>query len=379
MSFLSHPEQPQHVCRESLTKDGVVAQRTALFESKGSLPNISNLRNLVISSGNGVVESHTGEFRMAISGAGDYIKLETAEYGRFVPGMASEVLIGCRMGSLPSGTQQYLWGYFDDSNGLGFGCDVSGLYTWRRFDGALEIQRRSTWQNTMPQLELLNGHTYSIEYYYGYDGAKFLIDGTPVNEIQTISEHTLIDTPNMPITAVVSSNGNDGDGSLYVACRAYYIHGTYNPNQRDNGAYVLNKSIPSTGLVPIISFRKKSNDFARISTNLKSVRLLASADCFYQVRYNGTLYNASFSTPTDTRATETCCEADTSATDIAGGDIINPGGFVSDPGGGSFSARGNLSEEVYFELPSSGSITLCARAITATATISAVVAWREDW
>ena len=107
--------------------------------------------------------------------------------------------------------------------------------------------------------------------------------------------------------------------------------------------------------------------------------MFADANLYWQLRVNGSLTGASWGTPADTTATETCMEVDTSATAISGGDIINPGGIVgaSSKNSADIGAQSALGVDV----PENYPVTLCVRRISGTnATVEGcVLRWREEW
>lgn len=96
-------------------------------------------------------------------------------------------------------------------------------------------------------------------------------------------------------------------------------------------------------------------------------------------KVDGSLTSASYGTPTNTTAGETCMEVDTSATAISGGELIYEG-LVNTSGAGGTASGGIDINSLLLDIPADKPVSLCVRRIAGTnATVSAVVRWTEEW
>ena len=127
-----------------------------------------------------------------------------------------------------------------------------------------------------------------------------------------------------------------------------------------------------------MSFRRKTA-FQSISAITEGFDALVDANMYWQLRVNGTLTGASFGTPANTTAAETCMEVDTSATAITGGEILNPGGILAASSKQTVSLT--AARALALDIPQSQPVTLCARTVTGTnASVDALVMhWRAEW
>lgn len=77
-------------------------------------------------------------------------------------------------------------------------------------------------------------------------------------------------------------------------------------------------------------------------------------------------------------ASETAMESDVTATAISGGELLEQG--LVDASGFRFQISGNQSiRSLGIEIPALQPVTLCARAVTGTATVSDIARWSEEW
>jgi len=245
-------------------------------------------------------------------------KIVEEERGRYMPGAEGEAGIGIRFEGSFAGDEQANWGYYDGKQGFGFGAD----------------------------------HRFSP------------------------SEQTSISDPNLPITAEVSNGIVTNDIVMYVGGRQYSVYVNFQPSKRTNSERVLTKTIGDT-LTPIISFKRKS-DYESVASKIAGLDILTDSELLYQFRVNGTLTGAVFGTPTDVSASETAMESDVTATAISGGELLEQG--LVDASGFRFQISGNQSiRSLGIEIPALQPVTLCARAVTGTATVSAIARWSEEW
>ncbi|HEY9815490.1 MAG TPA: hypothetical protein V6D20_06785, partial [Candidatus Obscuribacterales bacterium] len=220
--------------------------------------------------------------------------------------------------------------------------------------------------------------------WYGAGPIKYEVAGGGTNS-DTVTVHVfeapdgepIFSDPNLPIRLEISNNGTGRDINAEVYGRQFSVLGKYEPNRRPTGAYRLSQSVGTT-FVPLVSFRQKV-DYASVSVKSGSFKTLtANADIILQVRIGGELTGATYTAlaSQNVPATETALEFDIDATAITGGqaiyvDLGDGGQGVNTSGDGV-----NLSE---VDLPVFQNITLCARAISGTATVTSVFSAREEW
>tara|TARA_R110000796_G_scaffold3212_11_gene12310 strand:- start:743 stop:2032 length:1290 start_codon:yes stop_codon:yes gene_type:complete len=376
-------------------------ERTPVIELKSTY-GLSALRDIVTVTGSGGVV-HPGidaasEFAVATTANGaDSAQLDSAERGRYMPGSAGEIGIGIRLASATrTGNLKTEWGAFTDDDGFIFGLDATGFYVAVRKGATDTIIRqadfnRDTFDGTGPSgltLNLLNGNIFQVDFtWYGYGTIIFEIVTKDLLGTQrkykfhefTPTLTTSVGNPNLPIRAKATNGGTAVAQTVFVAGRQYSIMGKFNPNKRANGHF-RSAALGSIGttFLPVMSFRRKT-DFQSISAAVDGFDALTTGDLYWQLRVNGTLTGASYGTPADTTAVETCMEVDTSATAITGGEILNPGGIIAASVGQqrALAAESSLA----LDIPTTQPVTLCVRRLTGTnASLSGlVVRWREEW
>jgi hypothetical protein len=378
-----------------------IIERTPLIELKSTY-GLSALRDVVTVAGSGAV-THAGigvaaEFTVATTASGtDSAQLDSAERGRYMPGSSAEIGIGIRLASATrTGSQKAEWGAFTDNNGFIFGLDATGFYVAVRKGAVDTVIRQSAFNRDKFDgtgasgltLNLLDGNIFQVDFtWYGYGTIQFEIVTTDINGTQkkfvlheytpTLTTSTL--NPNLPIRAKVTNGGTATAQTMYVAGRQYSINGKFDANKRSNGHYRASAlgSIGTTFL-PVMSFRRKTA-FQSISAITEGFDALVDVNMYWQLRVNGTLTGASFGTPSNTTATETCMEVDTSATAISGGEILNPGGVLAASSKQTVSLT--AARALSLDIPQSQPVTLCVRTVTGTnASVDALVMhWREEW
>mgnify|MGYP003656794422 CR=1 FL=1 len=152
----------------------------------------------------------------------------------------------------------------------------------------------------------------------------------------------------------------------------------YNPNVRNTGQYrVLQGSITSAAFVPLITFRRKSA-YESTSVKARHYTLISDQALIVQVRLNGSLTGASYITPSDYTAQETAVEADISATAITGGDIIDDD-IMSGGAAANRSSDAKTYGTVSFDFKGVQPLTLCAKAVSTTATVTSHLSVIEEW
>lgn len=380
------------------------AEKTQLYELKSSY-GFTVLRDRKTETGSATVTNDVGdgEYTLQVTDTSSTALLESAERGRYVPGMDAEVGIGFRLGSEPTGDQVAEWGYFDSNNGFIFGHDSAGVYVKVLRDG---VVKEKTYQNewnvdrldgtekstTNPSgitLDTLRGNIYQVVFaWYGYGTANFQIlapdPETKEQVVVTVHRYTpdgetSVKEPNLPITATVQNGaGDSGTFTGYVGGRQYSVVGTYNPSFRITSETIDGATV-DVGVEgvydPIITFRRKAA-YDSVSVKLSEVEALTNNNIELVVILDGTLTGASFGSLNNIDPTETAVEVDTSATAITGGTKIWSG-LVR--GGGGVNTNVGSRALPTLDIPNTDEVTLAGRAITTQATVTANLKVREQW
>jgi hypothetical protein len=376
----------------------LTGHRQNIIELKSNVNVVSALRDLTTVVGSATVTAANSEYALATTAAAsDSAILDSAEKGRYQAGYAAEVGIGIRYPDTPTGNMQAKWGYFDNNNGFYFGRDATGIFI-ATLRGGSEIK---VYQNTGANqwnadkldgtgasgltLDLADGNIFQIRYsWYGYGTIEFTVILPDANNVQknimvhrfSATAQTSIIDPNQPIRAKIENGATATAHTLYVGGRQYSVLGSYNPNVRNTGQYrLLQGSITSAAFVPLITFRRKAA-YNSTSVKVRHLTLITNQDVIIQVRVGGSLTGASYITPSDYTAQETAVEADISATAITGGDIIDDDIIE---GGVGNQSNSRTYGTVGFDFVNQQPTTLCAKAVSTTATVTSHFSVIEEW
>lgn len=373
-----------------------VSQRTPIIELKSTY-GLSVLRDRQVVSGSGTVTNNTIEYNLSTSTTtASSAILESAERGRYLPGSMAQAGIGVRTSGTFTGTSYARWGYFDDNNGFGFGVDVTGTYVFTRRAAVDTKVYQSSWNtdklngtgSSALTLALIEGNIFQIDFsWYGYGAIEFkivLADANFKQQVITVhrfspSQQTSVENPNLPIRAEANNGNTTTDYDVFIGGRQFSVYEPFNPNTRVNSHRRDSLTSIGTTFLPVISFKRKTA-FVSVAAKMQGIDLEVSTDMYYQIRVNGALTGASYGTPADTTASETAMEVDTTASAIAGGELLYQG-LISATGVGLSSVGSLLNSGLFVDIPAELPITLCVRTVTgsgASAT-GAVVRWTEEW
>lgn len=368
-------------------------EKTPIVELK-SIYGPSLLRDVVTTASGGSVALDNGEIRLRTgTSATGQAQVDSAEKGRYVPGFGGELGIGTRLPDLPTGEQSARWGLRGNGEGLYFGVDADGVFV-AKSTGSVETKTyQSDWNTdkmdgTGPSgatLDLSDGNIFQIAFsWYGYGQVIYGLTKVIGNKQNFLPCHTFVPVgglslknPNLPIYAEVENGGTSTSFDMYLGGRQYSVVGKYVAKYRLTGQERGPVST-STTAVPLVSLRGKTDSFDR-SLLFDSYSVVAQTENHVlELRLNGTLTGASYGTPTNHTASETGVEADTSATAISGGVVI-----WSDliPGGGNNTrqAAAANSNGLALDLPEGQALTLCARTVTGTGSITSHMSIAEEW
>lgn len=362
----------------------------------------SDLRDKRTVTGSGTVTNLVGDGKYTISSGttpDSIAELRSVERGRYVSGSIAVPGVGISLPQSLIGDEEIIWGYFDEdeTEGFGFGCDAIGLFIFRLFEGVEvdRVYRRGedggpSWDDPMdgtgPSGDTLNSANVDIYRmpfrWYGAGPVVFEVagNGTQTDTVQVLTleasgGNPIVSDPNLPINIRVKNGSNGRDILAYVYGRQFSILGRYQPNRRITGDFRLSQSVGTT-FVPLVTFQQKA-DYTSVSVKTAGVDLIVSnASIIYEIRVGATLTGASYAAPSNIPATETALEFDTSATALTNGQKIYSGVAASGTGA---QVSGSSSDIPDIELPAVTPITLCARAISGTATVTSVFRAREEW
>lgn len=355
---------------------------------------ISALRdNTVVAEGGTVTNTvGDGEYRVRVQASGDTALLQSAEYGRYIPGYDASVGVGIRVPTSPGGDNYFEWGLGDGTNALLFGVDATGIYINRRRATTDNKVYQSSWNadkldGSGPSgisFALVDGNIFQIEYtWYGYGVISWKVvvpdgDSQPRDIVvhrEKVNGSTSIANPNLPIRAYGSAGTTAADLSMYVGGRQYTIVGRYEPNFRVTSDRVLQKGSIGETFLPIMTVRRKTA-YKSVSVKLDAFDVIADVNMVLEVRINATLGGTpSYGAFPDIAATETGLERDVAASSVSGGQVVWRGLAA-----GSNRSPATRIDLPTVDLPQDATLTFCARRVVGSnGTLDSVMSLREEW
>lgn len=352
----------------------------------------SILRDEDNSTGTGSVTNNVGDgFYTVSTGSSGVGILDSVERGRYVSGTIAVPGVGVRLPQAIQGDEVAHWGYFNDNDGIGFGVDGTlGPFVFRRFEGSETRVYQNNWNDPLDgagpsrlSFTLTNVNIYQMPYrWYGSGPAQFEISGNGLltdtifaHVIEAPAGEPILNDPNLQLRAEIDNGTTGRDITIEVYGRQFGILGRYNPNRRITGDFRISQSV-GTSFVPLISFRQKPT-FDSVSVKTSGLDLIvANSDLIFEIRVGALLTGASFGAPSDIPASETALEFDTDAGSLTNGQTIYTG--IADAGVGTNSV-GSGRDIPELDLPVNENITLCARSVSGTATVTSVFRAREEW
>jgi hypothetical protein len=391
----------------------------------------SRLRNeetVTNSSGSAGMTQENGEVRLITGANGsDYVELRSAQFAQYRSGLFGEPAFGIRFGSLPSANQVARWGYYDDSEGVGWGLDSTGLFTFRRKGGSDTTYRpHGDTSNTsnLWQIDSLNGWKskenpsgvnfdpldgavfHNLFRLYGHGPVWWYVEpkkeGSPKNERGTPSvpevavdrrvyarEQSLQDF-NKQLRCEVDNNGTASSWEMYVGGRQYSLWGNTDAfEQRDIPELVRGYSVGTADTwEPVMAFRKQptfppgSGRNNSVSVRLVDVETQADAEVEVKVTFDADVTNAAsdWSPPEEWTAREAAIETirdpDTALSVDSGQEGLRILHAFID---GSKSAARTVRRESQLPLGRSIEAVLWVRAPATSTSIDASVTHEEQW
>ena len=370
-----------------------MVEKTPIVEICSTYP-LSALREITIPSGSATCTTLAGErLLQTTASGGDAYTLNTAERGRYQPGFSAECGIGVRIPVAPVGNQLAKWGYSDGVNGLYFAVDSTGPYVARVSNSAQTIVRQTDWNSdkldgTGPSgltLALDRGNIFQIVFsWYGYGVIEFQVvkvDSLGRQKIVVVHRMNVfgsssIQEPNLPVMTAISNGGTATAFAMYVGGRQFSIVGKHLPNSRTSAARNFLVANVGTTLRPLVSVRQKPAYYT-IPARVQGVDCIATADCQLVVMLNSVLTTPSWGSLPDHLDVETAMQQDTASTSLSGGSALFSS-LIGVSGSGN-RAGGVQTQGLSVGIPEGQIVTLAVRALTGTATVSALLRMEEDW
>ena len=396
------PQKALRIQHSNATQFGELlqAKRTPVLELNSAY-GTSLLRDKVTLTGSGAKDDITGtvtsgEIELSTgTTTGSTALLESGATTRYMPGYGSEFGIGMRFPVAPTGDQEIRWGGRTPAgdSGLYWLYDSGGFNVVRQNTGTEDVRSRANWNydkldGTGPSganLDLTKGFIFQINYtWYGYGGIIFSVVGTLESLFQypipchvfTIDDYDgmSINNPSMRIFTEVDNGTTTSDISARVGGRQYSIVGDYNPAYRLT-ADVRGATALATGVKPLISFRFKTA-FRDRSVKLESYNMVNAGNdiAVVEIYMDGSLTGASWGAPTGYTAASTALESDIAATAISGGELIYAGDLIPSSKDGP-----QTLNDVPLDVPEGSVITLCARSLTGTPSVTSSFRLKEEW
>lgn len=354
-------------------------------------------------SSSGAVTSTASEYRIRHQASGDFAALRSSERGRYLPGNSAEVGVAIRMDTDPStlsGDLDAKWGYFDMEldgsnnnketikNGVVFGSDSSGFYVQLIKEGTEEFKKYENEFNinSSEGVDITKGDIFEIDInYYGYGLIIFsLVTGSSGDKRQDLiplhsykpSGQTSLGNVNLQIGGLVKSSNESSDVSMYMGGRQFAVNGKFKPKTRVTDETVEGVTVGTTGLTPLMSFRRKATR-REASIGIYSMTALSDSDSKIEVYITNSLTNANFGSLSNRSDSETAMEVDTSATALSGGEKV----YSELISGGSTGNRSNTisTQDLPQSIPDEAIITFAASAIDAEATFDFIGRVKEEF
>lgn len=194
-----------------------------------------------------------------------------------------------------------------------------------------------------------------------------------------INLKSIYGNPNLPIAVHLANGGTAAAMEAFVGGRQYSIRGRVAPAQRQTTQRRLG-AVVGGALIPLVSLRRKAA-YRSASIKLAQFEVITTAELLVEVRFNPVLTGAVFGTPTNTLATETAVQSDTSATVATGGVLVTSALIAANTRQSESVNRGVLPEmDIPADGATEGTVTLLAYAPGGgPATVSAILKITEEW
>jgi hypothetical protein len=364
---------------------------------------ISTLRDSVLASGTGAgVVEENGLLKLSTGvDVGGVVVMQTRQRGQYQAGTQGQAGVALRLRSLPSGTQDVRWGYMDNHNGVGFGMDTAGLYTFVRKKADTQKTYQPDW-NITPTVPIAatSGNIYHVDFtWYGYGDIVYraLTASGENTRHELVDLHRFlpedsasVEDPNLPICIEAYNGDGAASGNIDLFCggrQFSIVTGDSVPQTRPFSQSIIEHVIssginewePLMTITPKVTFGP-SDRLNSVLVNITAFELRTNQDVQARLTYSSDpSYGGGFATPEGITANETAMEIKSTANVLYGAPSGLLIGEVLAEGAGN-KAESTIQREGRIPLEPGLEATLWVRKHAATSTtVSAVIRWEEQW
>lgn len=340
--------------------------------------------------------------------ANDHVFTETIERGQYISGAELDASAAARLSEniQSDSTQDIRWGYYNSTNGLGFGQDSEGFYLFELRDGVINkirdfngggIYSDSTFDK---DINLTDGHIFRINFsFYGYGNIKWgaYLPDTPnqrkefVIHKKFITDKTNLIDPNMPLKAEIINGASPSSAvDLFVGGRKISTTGNIKQTaQRVFQENTNNFNVTSTSFRPFLALKKKETfgpssraNSVRAVIGSFSVQADNSIDIFVTERTHIDPATITYFTPTGIPLGETAIEISTDVGDTQTWTVDNEGiRIIKERITTEKNVRTDTSKDAEeVQLSAFYDVVFWARKATnSDASVNIVFSWGERW
>lgn len=356
----------------------LVGQYRTLIEQKAT--HGINYRDEVATTGSGSVTNDLETYIISTgSSPNSSATIRSTERAFYIAGMQAVAGLAVFREKKPvDGDDEYLWGYFDDVDGFGFGENTQGFFIFTLRNGVFKRIYQKDWNvdtlqgpnsvsGTKILLDITDPTVFRMPFiYYGAGPIEFRIYFSDkfgvgryitVHRIAAKEARTVVRTPNLKLEVkATSSNGNDL--SIRMVSRQFGIYGDVSTRNRLTHPRRIRQTIDTTGQTHVLTIRKRQlREYQTVPTDLINFSLNTELRALLEIKINMDLDFGSpdsWELPPGHRGANCAIEQTTQVDSFSGGDMI----FVDSFSGGTFfSASADNSLPFDFEFPDDGTLT----------------------
>lgn len=290
------------------------------------------------------------EYKLSTTASGsDECYLESRQVCRTYPGQGAEIGVSVRSPDAFTGSQEVTFGLDDGENGVGFGRNASGFFTWTRNGGSITRVQSSSW-NVDPMTGLgpsglsLDPTTvtrFIVEYsstFLGLINFYVIAWNTSTKEAEKILVHrwapvsgALESIPFGPIRINLENGGTATARDFFVSELWFSTQGRQLPSRVTRECFSFRLGLtPGTTVIPAITWRRKAGaKFQRPRIAITGFEyIISGANMIITIREDHTTLTGAAYGGTQVSVNETSIEADISATATTGGTNRNQGFYT---------------------------------------------------
>jgi hypothetical protein len=315
----------------------LVASRNPVI-SLSSVGGTSAFRDKITTIVSGTVTALSGEIVLDTGvTVASTAALATAESGLTTGSDGALALLAIRVSAAPTGAQGGLWGYFDDTDGVGFGIDATSLFVFSRKAGTDTKVYQANFNTDKldgtgtSSLTLNPAHAalYDIEFTpYGSIFFRIILPSTTGAE-QVITAHALIENSpvmgntNCPLNVEAFNGTTASSFKVYVGSREFNILNSSTRNDRLVSHYEGGVNFTNSAFTTFLNLRKKTTGaFPYINARLDSLEFSTAFPLLVQIVSDVTVDTPTWQAPSIFDAAETACEVDHTDVSPSGGSVI---------------------------------------------------------